>query len=89
MDKKTVALVAAVAATLVCGCPGLIGLFMGGLFAVISFIPGADIDMFGSADPQAALNFGLVSLCLGGLGVLVAIGAGVWAWRSRRAPAQG
>jgi hypothetical protein len=87
MDRKTVALVTAVAAALLCGCPGFFGLFMGGLFAVISFIPGADLDVFGSADPQAALNFGLASLCIGGVGVLIAIGAAVWAWRSRSAQA--
>jgi hypothetical protein len=85
MDKRTVAIIVTVAAILLCGCPGLFGLFMGGLFAVISFIPGSTIDVFGSSDPQSALTFGLGSLCVGLVAVLIAVVAIFLAWRRSRA----
>jgi hypothetical protein len=85
MDKRTVAIIVTVAAVLLCGCPGLFGLFMGGLFAIISFIPGSSIDVFGSSDPRSALNFGLGSLCVGLVAVLIAVAAIFFAWRRSRA----
>jgi hypothetical protein len=58
MNKRTTAIVVTVISVLLCACPGLFALFMGGMFALVSFIPGADIDVFGSSDPQSALTFG-------------------------------
>jgi len=87
MDKRTVAIIVTVAAILLCGCPGLFGVFMGGMFAIISFIPGASIDVFGSSDPGSALTFGLGSLCVGVVAVLIAVVAIVVAWRRSRAGA--
>ena len=85
MDKKTVAILVTVAALLLCGCPGIMGMFMGGLFAVISLIPGADIDMMGSSDPQSALTFGLGLLCVSLVFVVIAGVAIVVAWRRSKA----
>ncbi len=85
MDKRTVAIIVTVAALLLCGCPGLLGVFMGGLFAIVSFIPGASIDVMGSSDPQSALGFGLGSLCVGLVAVLIAAAAIFFAWRRSRA----
>lgn len=84
MDKRVVAIIVTVAAVLLCACPGLFGLFMGGMFAVISFIPGADIDVFGSTDPQSALNFGIGGLCGGAVLVLIAAVAIFVVWRRQR-----
>jgi len=81
MDKKTVAIIVTVLALLLCGCPGLSSLFMGGLFAIISFIPGAEIDVLGNSDPQSALYFGLGSMCVGLIGTLIAAAAIFIAWR--------
>lgn len=71
MDKKTTGIIVTVAAALLCGCPGLCAAFFGAISAVASFIPGADIDIFGSNDPQAALTTGIGMLC-GGI-IFVAI----------------
>ena len=75
MDKKTVGIVVTVAAIVLCGCPGLCSLFSGAMFAIISRIPGANIDMFGSSDPQSALMFGVGGVCLGIVFILIAVGA--------------
>jgi hypothetical protein len=44
--------------------------------SVVSFIPGAEIDIGGSSDPTAALMAGLGSICIGLL--LVVIPVAVW-----------
>jgi len=77
MDKRTTGIIATLITVLLCGCPGLFGLCLGAMFALISFVPNADIDVFGSHEPQAALTFGvvaiLISLVLVAFPVLVAI----------------
>jgi len=83
MDKKVIAIIITVVAILLCACPGLFGLFMGGMFALVSFIPGADIDVFGSTDPQSALNFGIGGLCAGFVLVLIAAVVIFIAWRRK------
>jgi uncharacterized membrane protein len=83
MDKKTIAIIVTVAAVLLCGCPGLFSLLLGGMFALISFIPGANIDVFGSNDPRSALNFGIGGLCVGVVFVLIAAAAIFFAWRRK------
>lgn len=83
MDKRTSAIVVTAAAMLLCGCPGLFGLFLGGMFAIISFIPGANIDVLGSSDPQSALTFGIGGICAGLVFVLIATAAIFLAWRRK------
>ncbi|MDD2694775.1 MAG: hypothetical protein PHS96_02975 [Anaerolineales bacterium] len=65
MDKKTTGIIATVVTALLCGCPGLAAVCWGALAAIASFVPGADIDIMGSRDPQSALTTGLGALCLG------------------------
>ncbi len=84
MDKKTVAIIVTVAAVLLCGCPGLLGVFGGGLFAIISFIPGANIDVGGNTSPQSALTTGLIGLCGGLIFVLIAAIAIYLVWRRNK-----
>ena len=87
MNNKTTAIVVTVAAILLCGCPGLVSLFMGGMFALTSAIPGANIDVFGSSDPRSALNMGIAGLCVGLVFVLIAAAAIFFSWRRRSAAA--
>ena len=81
MDKRMVAIIITVVAIALCACPGLFSLFMGGMFALVSFIPGADIDIFGSTDAQSALTFGIGGLCLGAVLVVIAAAVIFVAWR--------
>jgi hypothetical protein len=83
MDKKTVAIIVTIAAVLLCGCPGLCGMLFGALSALASFMPGANIDVFGSNDPQSALTMGVAGLCGGIVFVLIAAGAIFFAWRRK------
>ncbi len=83
MNQRTTAILVTVAATLLCACPGLFSMLMGGMFAAISFVPGADIDIAGSSDPQSALNFGIGGLCTGVVFVAIAAVAIYFVWRRR------
>lgn len=65
MDKKNTGIIATIVTAVLCGCPGLFGVCLGAISAIVSFIPGADIDVMGSQDPQSALTMGLGALCLG------------------------
>ncbi len=75
MDRQT-SLIVTIASAILCGCPGLFACFWGLIAGVVSFIPGAEIDIGGSSDPTAALMAGLGSICIGLL--LVAIPVVVW-----------
>ena len=87
MDKRTTGIVATVIAVLLCGCPGLLALCMGMMFAVVSRVPNADIDIAGRNDPGAALGTGLGLLCLGILFVAIPVVVGLLTLRSRPEPA--
>jgi len=87
MDKRTTGIVATIATALLCGCPGLFGLCFGAFFAVISQVPGADIDVFGSNDPAQALTTGLLMLCGGVIFVAIPVVVGVLMLRKKPAPA--
>jgi hypothetical protein len=77
MDKKTTGLIATIATAVLCGCPGLFGLCMGSTSLIASFVPGADIDVFGSNDPAAATTMGFVFLCLSLIFIAIPIVVGV------------
>ena len=77
MDKKTTGLIATIATALLCGCPGLFGLCLGATSVFASFVPGADIDVFGSNDPAAATTMGFVFLCLSVIFIAIPIVVGV------------
>jgi len=76
MDKKTSGIIATVATSLLCGCPGLFAVCWGLIAGVVSQVPGADIDIGGSSDPQTALMSGIGSLCLGVVFVAIPIVVG-------------
>ena len=75
MDRKT-GLIVTIVTAVICGCPGLFSCFWGLLTSVVSFIPGAKIDIGGSSDPTSALFAGLGAACLGL--VFIAIPVAVW-----------
>ena len=75
MDRNT-SLIATIATAILCGCPGLFSCFWGSIASLVSFMPGAEIDIGGSSDPMAALVSGLVAIVIGF--VLVAIPVAVW-----------
>jgi len=86
MDKKTTGIIATIVAVLLCGCPGLISLCMGLMFALVGGIPGAEIDMWGSNDPQSAITFGIAAICLGVLFVAIPVVVGFVTLRNKPAP---
>lgn len=83
MNNKNTGMVALIAAVLLCGCPGLLAFCWGSLTAVISFMPGADINIGGSSDPQTALISGLGTLCVGVLFIAVPVAVGFFALRRK------
>ncbi len=84
MDKKTTGIVATVAATLLCGCPGLGAMCFGLISAFAGVVPGSDIDIGGSSDPMAAIIMGLVALCLGVVFVAIPIAVGFFTLRNKQ-----
>lgn len=82
MNRNT-AMIATGATALLCGCPGLVTCFSGVVFAIVSQIPGADIDMMGSSDPQSALLYGLGSMCFGLVLVLIPVAVGFFTLRNK------
>jgi len=83
MDKKNTGLIATIATAVLCGCPGLFGLCLGGTSVFASFVPGADIDVFGSNDPAAATTMGFVFLCLSLIFIAIPIVVGVVTLRKK------
>lgn len=83
MNRNT-GMIATIASVVLCGCPGILALCWGSLSAVVSFVPGADINIGGSSDPSAALFAGLGTLCVGVL--FIAIPVAVWYFTMRKKP---
>jgi hypothetical protein len=86
MDKRTTGIVATVVTALLCGCPGLFSVCWGGLAALISFIPDADINIGGSNDPTMALFTGLGALCIGVIFVAIPVAVGYFTLRNKPEP---
>ena len=84
MDKKTVAIIITIAACLLCLCPGRSGISMGLIFAIVSVFPGAEIDVLGSPDPKAAMNFGVTIGIIGLVLVIIAVVVIVLAWKKKK-----
>ena len=83
MDKRTAGIIATAATALLCGCPGLASLCFGAMFAVVSQIPGAEIDMFGSSNPADALQTGIIAILIGLVFVIIPIVVGFIMLRKR------
>jgi hypothetical protein len=83
MDKKNVGIIATVVTALLCGCPGLFGVCWGLIAAVVSQIPGANIDMVGSSNPKTALASGIGALCLGVIFVAIPVVVGLVTLRKK------
>jgi hypothetical protein len=85
MNNKNTGIIATVATAFLCGCPGLLALCWGALAAFVSFVPGANIDIGGSSDPQSALFTGLGALCAGVIFIAIPIVVGVVTLRKKPA----
>jgi len=85
MDKRTAGIIATVATALLCGCPGLFGICWGAIAIPVSFVPGANIDIGGSNNPQAAFTAGIVGLCLGLIFIAIPIAVGYFTLRNQPA----
>lgn len=83
MQNRTGGVIATIVAVLLCGCPGLFVLCFGAIMAGVSRVPDADIDMFGSSDPQSALFSGIGAVCLGLIFILVPIVVGFFTLRKK------
>ena len=82
-NNRTTGIVATVIAVVLCGCPGLLAFCWGSIAALVSFMPGADIDIGGSSDPTSALFAGLGSLCVGILFIAVPVAVGYFMLRKK------
>jgi len=82
--KRNSAVILTVVAAVLCGCPGLLAMCWGGLSAIVSFIPGADINIGGSSDPNTALMTGIGSLCGGIIFIAIPIVIGVVTLRKKK-----
>jgi len=83
MEKRTAGIIATVVTVLLCGCPGFFMVCWGAIAALVSFIPGADIDIGGSSDPTTALISGFGALCLGVVFVAIPIVVGFFTLRKK------
>ena len=86
MDKRTAGIIGLVASILLCGLPGLCGLCAGPIYAIIGMIPGAEIDIFGSSEPTAAIAYGVGTLCISA--IFIAIPVLIWNFTLRDKPAK-
>ena len=84
MNKALPGVIATLVTVIICGCPGLFGLFCGFMFTLVSFIPNAKIDIFGSHEPQSALIFGLVTLLISVILVAIPAVIGLITWRRNK-----
>ncbi|MBI3360747.1 MAG: hypothetical protein HY023_06515 [Chloroflexi bacterium] len=82
MNRRT-AIIATVAAAVLCGCPGLFGCLWGVIAAGVSFVPGADINIGGSSDPQTALQTGLGAACVGLILIAIPVAVGFFTLRKK------
>ena len=83
MEKKTIGIIALVITILFCGLPGLCGLCAGPIFVIAGTIPGAEIDIFGSNDPTAAIAYGIGTICISVLFVVIPVVVGFLTLRKK------
>ena len=82
MNRQT-GIIATVVAAVLCGCPGLLGCFGGAITAGASQVPGAQIDVFGSSDPQTALLTGIGTVCVSLVLIAIPIAVGFFTLRKK------
>ena len=81
MEKKTVSIIAVIAATLLCGLPGFVGLCLGAMAILGAFLPDSGIprDEIPILVGASATTLGLSLMC-----IIIPIGVGFWAWGSQK-----
>ncbi|MBN1665934.1 MAG: hypothetical protein JW862_02560 [Anaerolineales bacterium] len=84
MDKKTIGIIALVLTIVCCALPGLVGLCSGSIFVVAGVVPGSEIDIFGSNDPNLAIMVGIATLCLSLIGIVLPVVVGFTTLREKK-----
>ena len=84
MDKKTIGIIVTVAAALLCGSPGILGIGIGAIAIFASYSPGSEIEILGSNDPLAAFIFGITCVCFGVILIAIAIAVGMLTMRDNK-----
>ena len=80
MERRTIGIIATVASAILCGCSGLFAVFFGGISALASLRPGANINVFGSSAP---LTTGIIAICGGLIFIAIPIAIGFFTLRRR------
>ena len=81
MDKKTTRIISVIAATLLCGLPGLIGLCFGAIALLGGFMPGGAIPQ---EDIPLLIGSSIMILGLSLVFIVIPIGTAIWAWWSHK-----
>lgn len=81
MERRT-GIFFTLALVLICGFPGLLVAVWGLLAALVSFMPGAEVDIAGSNEPLAGFIAGVIAIGLGGL--MLAVPFRIWHLHVRR-----
>jgi hypothetical protein len=79
MDKKTSSIITVVATTLLCGLPGFIGICLGMMAIVGTFLPDSGIP---AEDVGLAVGASITIVGLSLICIVIPIGIGLWTWRS-------
>ena len=85
-NKKKVGLIVTIVTIFLCACPGLCSILYGAVFAQGYGLEEYGVDVTG--DPDAFTFFGVFSICLGVIGILIPIGAGIYTLLQRRKETQ-
>ncbi|MEK6574672.1 MAG: hypothetical protein AABZ58_10220 [Chloroflexota bacterium] len=86
--NRTTAIIATVATSLLCGCPGLGACLWGVVFGLGGAFGGATYtvgDATAPMDPTMAIVTGLGTICLGIIGVAIPIAVGFFTLRNKPA----
>jgi hypothetical protein len=75
-NKKKVGLIVTIVTIFLCACPGLCAILYGAVFSQGYAMEDYGFDVTG--DPQAFTYFGIASICIGVIGLLIPLGAGIY-----------
>jgi hypothetical protein len=83
MEKRTVGIIATIAAVLLCGCPGLGAICWGLIFAITSATNSGTVN--GNSDMMVTVGTGLGTCCVGIIFIAIPIAVGFFTLRKKAA----